>query len=531
MMATQTTKSIHRQNSDCVVALEDMPVELGRMRSGELYWINVVDEADSTVLVRQILAAAGHGARMALIGPDDPSVYLDGLPADEGPEDLRCYRLAGGVPKAMRAWPKDLDRRLRPRERTLILCLPADWLFGAGELRPLLADWRRWLQGNGCTLLVLAHGQYPLTYVKELMSLNDVLSGMAKLESHGAGHMYTLAHWRNATSVAGVTELQVEKTGRGFALKGQQSAPALLGSDRHQFYIERAVLEGAPVFMADDWHVFDTSAAVYDRAIQANAATAVFALGSSPDVPALARMLHVLRLQRGPALKLVIREMQRGLRYQDEQLLLACGATLVVPSDTAFPHFLSLLEGVQGQTYRRKLALDPEALIERYLSVHARGVVDVERFLAYLEPTLDGPDVAPNGVLVVMKPVPGVAAALAMDQLRLRRLGDLACELDGMVYLFLQGCHPHMVEVALENVFHLPYREIFSHHAVHTTAAQIQHEYLKLQAAYRSAVSPGRARAGTAANAGEASAPAMIAVNQNMAMPFEPKLMALPIKG
>ena len=501
------------------------------MRSGELYWINVVDEADSAVLIGQILAAAHHGARMALIGPDNPSVYLDGLPMDEGPEDLRCYYLSGDAPKAMCAWTKDLDRRLSPRERTIILCLPVESFSGAGQLRPLLDDWRHWLQGNGCTLLVVAHGQCPSACVEELMSLNDVLSGMAKLELHGVGYMYTLAHWRSASSVAGMTELQIEKTGRGFALKGHQSAPALLGSDRHQFYIERAVLEGAPVFMADDWHVFDTSAAVYDQAIQANAATAVFALGSSPDVPALARMLHMLRMQRGPALKLVIREMHRGLRYQDEQLLLACGATLVVPSDTTFPHFLSLLEGVQGQTYRRKLALDPEALIERYLSVHARGVVDVARFLAYLEPMLDGPDVVPNGVLVVMKPVPGVTASLAMDQLRLRRLGDLACELDGMVYLFLQGCHPHMAEVALANVFHLPYREIFSHHAVHTTAAQMQHEYLKLQAAYRRAASSGRARDGLAVNARHAPAPATIAANRHVAMPFEPRLMALPING
>ena len=54
-------------------------------------------------------------------------------------------------------------------------------------------------------------------------------------------------------------------------------------------------------------------------------------------------------------MKLVVRVMHRPLRYQDEQMLLDCGATIVVPADVKPPGLLSLLEAVQGQVYVRTL--------------------------------------------------------------------------------------------------------------------------------------------------------------------------------
>ena len=533
MKGMQTIASIERQNSECSVALGDLPVEFGRMRQGELYWISIASAGDSAALIRQVLAAAPARARMALICSGDPSGFLEALPADEGPGDIRAFRLRGETPKALRALAKDLDRSLRPRGRTIVLSLPIDGFPpDEGGLRDLLASWRRWLQGNGCSLLLLAHGEAAKRYADALSPLNDVLSGVACLEPGDADdYAYKLMHWRNASSVSGPAELRLGGSEAGFTVTRQRSAPVIPGSDRNQFYIERAVLEGAPVFMAEDWHVFDTSAAVFERALQANAATVVFGLGSDADVPALAKMLHALRSQRGPALKLVVRAMQRGLRYQDEQLLLACGATLIIPSDIAFPHFFSLLESVQGQTYKRELVSDPDAVIERYRSVHMCGVVDVPRFLAYLEPILSRPDAPPGGVLLAMKPVPGLAPGIALDQLRLRRLGDLACEQDGMIYLFLQGCHPHMVEAALANVFQLPYREIFSDHAVYATAAQIQNECLNLQAENHNGGLAGDAQPSAARDDGRASRPGMEAAEKRLLAYFEPKLCALPLKG
>jgi hypothetical protein len=82
--------------------------------------------------------------------------------------------------------------------------------------------------------------------------------------------------------------------------------------------------------------------------------------------------------------------------------------------------------------------------------------------------------------------VPGLSPALAMGQLQLRRDGDVACELGGIVYLYLFGCHPNLVDVALGNVFGMPYREIFSDHAAYVTAEQTLSEYERMKLLFES---------------------------------------------
>src|SRR5690606_41091454 len=64
-------------------------------------------------------------------------------------------------------------------------------------------------------------------------------------------------------------------------------------------------------------------------------------------------------------------------------------------------------------------------------------------------------------VLVALEPVPGLNTSQVMTQLIMRRNGDVACHVGGVVYLFLLGCRPNLVELALANVFRLPYTDIF----------------------------------------------------------------------
>ncbi|NYT82022.1 hypothetical protein H0A70_11080 [Alcaligenaceae bacterium] len=483
----------------CHLAIDDLPIELAQLRDGEAYWIALADENDSSALIMQLLRGADPDARAVLICSVDPTSMLAGLPPDQGPADLRTYRLSGEPLKALRALTKDLDRSLRPRGRIIIMRLSAEYFSAAGDhLETVLYRWREWLQSNGCVLLVLAYGEPAVKAVNGMLRFSNVLSGLASLRPSGGEYDYSVLHWRNAIDAVGLTQLRLASTPQGYAVSRQRALSAAVGNDRARFLFEAMVLEGVPVFMADDWHVFDSAAELARQAMQATAATVVFGLRSGADLPPLAKTLHALRKQRGPALKLVIREMNRTLRYQDEQLLLACGATLIVPADTPLPRFLSLLETVQGKLYARELAEDPEALIERSRAVSLRGVIGVDPFLDYLDHMLEQNEAASAaGVLVAMIPVPGLTPDLAMGQLHLRRFGDVACELGGMVYLFLFGCHPNLVEVALGNVFGIPYGEIFSDHAAYITMDQIAAEHGRMRRLFdaQKANAPGTADA------------------------------------
>lgn len=477
------TAATHGSGLGCEIAIKDLPVELRLMRKGELYCLGITEEADAFNLARAVLDTASYQSRAVLVSTVDLSNLLANSAPDKGPAEIRFYRLTGGLASALPVMARDLDRLLRPRERTVILVVPADCFDScADDYQRLLAGWHRWLSANQCSLLLLVHGAGAVKLTSAMLAFSDILSGLAAMVPDGAERLYRVLHWRNALAVTGRAEFTLVGAGTGYQVRQRLTEPTAAGSDADTFYIERSVLEGASVFMAKDWHVFDHAKDVFNHAMLANAATVVFALNSIDDITEQARRLHALRQQRGPSLKLVLREMQRSLRYPDEQLLLACGVNLVVPAEISLPRLFSLLESIQGQTYRQELVSDLERYIERSRSPSLQGIVDAECFSTYVNRMLEHlKDAACDGILVALTPVPGLAAVHSLGQLNMRRMGDVACELDGVVYLFLYGCRPALADIALTNVFHLSYREMFSEHMVYASISDIQSQLTRMR--------------------------------------------------
>lgn len=187
----------------------------------------------------------------------------------------------------------------------------------------------------------------------------------------------------------------------------------------------------------------------------------VLAITENAQVDALARLLHRLRRERGNALKLVVRELQPCLRYADERLLMQCGGSLVVPADTPLPRLLTLLETVQRQRWQGQLADDPEPLIRAHRPPALSGLVNVARFRQIAGERIDQDGSAVESAVLALQPVAGLRAEQTLQQLRIRRQGDLACIYRGQVRLFLFGCRRDAVEQALGNLFRLPWRELF----------------------------------------------------------------------
>lgn len=109
-------------------------------------------------------------------------------------------------------------------------------------------------------------------------------------------------------------------------------------------------------------------------------ATVIFAMDGGQRLDSLARQLHHLRQSRGNALKLVVREMASTLRYQDEQLLLACGASQIVPFGASLSRFLTMVESIQGYVWRRHLPTDFDALLARLRPLAICGLVAPRAF-------------------------------------------------------------------------------------------------------------------------------------------------------
>ncbi|NYT63873.1 hypothetical protein H0A66_16265 [Alcaligenaceae bacterium] len=460
------------------IAIKDLPQELSQLREGAVYWLGVDHYSDVLMLFRQILLSVDASCRAIAVGPEDLSDTFSGFPDDQGPQDLRFYQMTGLPARALARLTKDLERALRPRKRLVLLMLRLDHLpADAGIAQRLLTTWAEWAEHSGCTLLLLAYGGRAVEYSLHVMSLNDVVSGAARLKSLATGYQYQVLHWRNELGATGSTELALEKTGLGFVVTQDRVVPDRPHTDQQRFLLERPVLEGAPVFMADGWQVFDERDALWEQALRSSAATLVFALQADDEVEVLAKMLHTLRKQRGPSLVLVVREMRRILRGHDEQLLLACGASMVIPAGTHLSRFFSLLDSTRGQQYARKLTTDLDSLIAGRRPEQVRGIVSADQFTHYLDAVAGRMRAGiSSGILVALTPVPGLSAAQALTQVSLRRYGDVACQIKGVAYVFLFACQPGFVEVALANAFRVPFKEMFLQHRAYSSAVAVEEQ-------------------------------------------------------
>ena len=389
------------------------------------------------------------------------------LAAEQGPARIHLHEAAvADLALAVRALPADLARCAAARQTLCLVQVPAaalENLQGAS-----LARWCRqlhdWAVAGGHCVLLLCHGEVA-TLAPRLLPLNRLCSGVAQLYPHRGALQYLVHYWSNAEGVFAHRDFDTEW--RGFRLGVIADGDGLMadvlaqaGGDRFLYLAQASVLEGAPPF-SPAWRLFESWATLAAQVMQAQAATVVLAIDDNADVDALARLLHRLRRERGNQLKLVVREMAPCLRYANERLLLQSGVNLVVPANVPLARFLTLLETIQGQHWQGQLSADQERLIRLHRPPEIGGIVSAAQFKQVVGELLGSDGSAVESALLALQPVAGLRAAQTLQQLHMRRRGDLACIHGGQVWLFLFACRRDGVERALGNLFRLPWREMF----------------------------------------------------------------------
>jgi len=453
--------------------------EWAQLRQGGLYWVLCaqVDEADS--LSRQVLAGLSAESQAILVLCDrEPATLLDALAADQGPGTLWPYAFAErDAASVLPRLGRELWRLRVPRNQLILLVAPAScWeAFADPALEAWCAELQRWLMQCGCTLLVLSYGQVE-RLAGHLLANNEFLSGLAQLSHSDGAPRYRLHYWRNALGVQAAVEARLLRTASGYVCQAEGAGDAVfpVASDRHLYLARRIALEGAPP-CSEHWFLYDDDASLLAAAEKATAACLVFVVADNGQVAALAECLYRLRRQRGRALRLVVREIAPCLRYLDERLLLLCGATLIVPFGTRLPRFLGLLDSLSEQLWSRSLPESLEATLQRLRPPPIHGQLPVHEFAAVVA-TLSG--VGQEGevehLLLRLRPQEGLALSWVVGQCRLRRAGDLSCTADGDLWLFFFACRPDVVEIALEHVFRLPWRELFDGYRICPDTEELQ---------------------------------------------------------
>lgn len=444
--------------------------EVQTMQAPGFYWLNVDREQDAKTFFRQMIAAQHGGCRAALVSVGTPPGEVAG--ADDGfsagPEKLPLYLLPQEQ-KALLQLPEDLTRALNPRERLLVLFSPAAlWEnIEKDTLISWLANINVWLAEQGSTLLVVCHGNGVNNIRKILTSQHHRLWGLVSLRWLQDQYRYDVAFWSNAGGVSANQDAEIIYDDSGWRIAEEKPESHQPRNDDYLYLAHASVLEGAPP-LSENWKLFDSNKALADAAYAAQAATLIFSLKQNDQIDELARLVHGLRRQRGNALKLIIRESAPSLRFSDERLLLACGANLVIPYNAPLSRCLTMIEGVQGQIFPRHVPADLDMLLQAMRPLGMKGYIPHARFcetlLALMNNTLLPED--SKGLLIALRPVPGMKVNQALTLCHIRRFGDLVTLDDDRLTLFLSSCRLNDLDVALSHIFPLPVSEVFSNRMV-----------------------------------------------------------------
>ncbi len=442
--------------------------ELQHMPVGGLWLVNTDSAEVALALANNTIAAQSANAKVAVITAGNAPRSLIMLPAIGGPDKVRLFNMPGDQ-KVLSYITDDLTCNIAP-ENYLIIIVNDENMWGnipGDNLKLWLKNTSNWAKEQQCTVLVINPGSGIDHTTSAAISEYQSLAGLASLRDRGDSYGFDIAWWSNERGVSARQLLDVElKDGQLSLLNSEVVAPQPR-SDEKQILSHVAFLEGAPP-LSEHWVLFDNNGTVLDAARSAQAATIIFIVTKSNLVEELARHIYTLRRTRGSALKIIVREKVACLRATDERLLLGCGANLIIPWNTPLSRSLSLIESVQNQAFSRHIPDDVEILIRAMKPMELKGFQPFDKFYQAITELLNNPLIPENsrGVLVSLRPVPGLRSEQALTLCRPNRLGDIVTLGEDKLVLFLLFCRINDLDTALGHIFPLPVADLVSNRIV-----------------------------------------------------------------
>ncbi|HEY3986634.1 cellulose biosynthesis protein BcsE [Cedecea sp.] len=458
--------------------------ELSHMPAGGVWWLNVDHQNDAINLVNQTVISQQQDANVAVITMSAQPKQAIKLDPTTGPEKIRLFSMPSSI-NGLNSLRRDLMCSINPENYFFIL-LSSDnaWEnISTADLRHWISAMAKWTTRNKCSLLFVNVGNNNDKQFSLLVNEHRNLSGLASLRAQSDIHRFDVAFWCNEKGVTADQQLNVHwQNGTWYVVENAENAPQPR-SDEKRVLSHIAVLEGAPA-LSENWQLFDNNEQLFEAARTAQAATIIFSLTQNGQINSIARQIHSLRRQRGSALKLIVRENQASLRATDERLLLGCGATLIIPWNAPLSRCLTMIESVQGAKFTRHVPEDISVLIDQMQPLKLRGYQPWDVFCSGIS-TLMNNALLPEdgkGVMVALRPVPGLRVEQALTLCRPNRMGDVVTLGENRLVLFLSFCRINDLDTALNHIFPLPVNDIFTNRMVWFEDSQIAAEILQMQA-------------------------------------------------
>lgn len=465
------------------IGIESLWDELRHMPAGGVWWVNTDRQQDAIILINQTLAAQNKDAQVAAIGMGQDLRKIIKLDKEYGPDKIRIFTMPNHN-NSLYFFTRDLLCSFEPENYLLILLGENNaWQnISAPDLQHWLERTHAWAKYHKCSLLVINPGSNNDKQSSILMSEYRSLFGLASLRYRNDMYLYDVAWWCNEKGISARQQLVLNHHQGRWQLAQQEEASVQPRSDEKRILSNVAVLEGAPP-LSEHWTLFDTNEALFEEARSSQAATLIFTLARNNQIDNIARQVHTLRRQRGSGLKIIVRETQASLRATDERLLLGCGANMVIPWNAPLSRCLTLIESVQGQQFNRLVPEDITTLLSMTQPLKLRGFQPWNVFCDAVGNMVNNPLLPADGkgVLVALRPVPGIRVEQALTLCRPNRVGDIVSLSDNRLVLFLSFCRVNDLDTALNHIFPLPTADIFSNRVVWFEDNQIAAELVQMR--------------------------------------------------
>lgn len=446
------------------------------MRLGGLYYIGAPTVQEFDALLAQIHRTDCSGPESMIVISEERLPSLFTL-KDAG---IQALKPSKDIVNALSTLPRDIERRLKPRGHIIVPLIPAQCLSLHENLQELLYDWMVWCRRNSCTILLAATGEAATTSLGALLTtMADVVQGVAVMTDAKDGHVYNVKFWSSPYGIEATTAYCLTAAQGKYSVESRYAEDIPLLDSPVLYHL--AAFAGQTGSLPPSWIGYETESALFQGARTQTDAAVIFAIDSYGRLPELAARIHTLRRERDARLRIIVKEVGLTVRNLDEQRLLACGATLLVSAEAPLTRLINLIDSIRTATFHRRLADNPEQLFAEAAAPLPAGPVPLPQFDAHVRQLVDrGQEAVSTGVLVKLVPAVGLNPEHALRQLNIKRANDIACLTSEHLYLFLHGCHPNLVSVALGNVFRLPFQEIFSAHTVFPDAHSIRTEISRL---------------------------------------------------
>ncbi|TOP52887.1 cellulose biosynthesis protein BcsE [Vibrio parahaemolyticus] len=392
------------------------------------------------------------------------------------------HKFTNKAPNAIKL-AKDIHQTNIKKLSTYILVVPDSLVSSSDDyfVSIFLQNLNELANNKKLTISVCIYGHLTTSLLKPmLISHNRYIAGLATMTSlDDARYCYLVDFWSNKHGVISQDEYLLSST-KDKKLKAtpyemhQSRVIPEDKSDSDRIYISRRAFrenEKAPKGM----RMAESNQELIAMLNNPRSSTIVFSCDNQSEVQQIALDCYRLRSAYGRQLKIIVRETQQCLRYADEKFLLRAGANFISHAQIPHMRFMTQVEAIQGQMLTRPIPDSLEALLKHDLKFGSKGYLQNQDFNQYcIDVISHSTHSSVNFALIKLNLLPGMTAEECLRLCHIRRDGDVVTACKKALYVLFSAIRQSDIDIALNNIFEFPVRDLF--HSTHTFDTQLDIE-------------------------------------------------------